>query len=107
LDPVDAGVSIIRQAHILGVPAGEPLGVFSSSLGNFSFVTASTVTSVMHHACESAYPDPQHYLRLHIKQLVAHSNRVTAAVCLQQGGAGNDEIAFRLRWKPASVPIYL
>jgi hypothetical protein len=39
--------------------------------------------------------------------LVAHSNQVTAAVCLQQGGTLNDKIAFWLHWKPASSPIYL
>jgi hypothetical protein len=108
LDPVDAGVSILRRAHLLRVPLDEPLGVYASPLSSsFSFITAKTVTEVMHHACVVAYPDPQHQLRRNIKSLVAHSNRVTAAVCLQQGGASNDEIAFRLRWQPASVPIYL
>jgi hypothetical protein len=108
LDPVDAGVSILHRAHILRVPLDEPLGVFSLPQSkSFSFITAKTVTDVMHHACIVAYPDPQHQLRRNIKSLVAHSNRVTAAVCLQQGGASNDEIAFRLRWQPASVPIYL
>jgi hypothetical protein len=107
-DPVDAGVSILRRAHLLGVPANEPLGVFQTpSSSTFLFITAKTVTDVMHHACIVAYPNPQHQLRRNIKSLVAHSNRVTAAVCLQQGGASNDEIAFRLRWRPASVPIYL
>jgi hypothetical protein len=57
--------------------------------------------------CVNAYPDPQHYLRLHIERLVPHSNQVTVAVCLQMGGASNDEIAFRLRWKVGSVPSYL
>ena len=107
-NPVDAAVSIIHRAHILGVPADEPIGVFKNSFATpFAFITAKTVTDVMHHACETAYPDPQHHLRRNIKSLVAHSNRVTAAVCLQQGGATNDEIAFRLRWQPGSVPIYL
>jgi hypothetical protein len=108
LDPVDASVSILRRAQLLCVPSDEPIGVFSSNISvPFSFVTAATVTKVMHHACIQTYPDPQHYLRRNIKSLVAHSNRVTAAVCLQQGGASNDEIAFRLRWQPGSVPIYL
>jgi hypothetical protein len=108
LDPVDASVSILRRAQLLKVPPEEPLGVFTSSISiPFTFITATTVTQVMHHACIIAYPDPDHYLRRNIKCLVAHSNRVTAAVCLQQGGAKNDEIAFRLRWKPGSVPTYL
>jgi hypothetical protein len=107
LDLVNTGVSILQRAQLLQVPSIEPLGVFSATLGSYLFVTASTVTSIMHHACVVAYPDPQHQLRRNIQSLVAHSNRVTAAVCLQQGGASNDKIAFRLRWQPASVPIYL
>jgi hypothetical protein len=108
LNPVDAAVSILCRAQILGVPANEPIGVFQTPLAiTFAFITAKTVTDVMHHACIVAYPDPQHHLLRNIKSLVAHSNRVTAAVCLQQGGASNDEIAFRLRWQPGSVPIYL
>jgi hypothetical protein len=108
LNPVDAAVSILRRAQILGVPANEPIGVFQTPLAiTFAFITAKTVTDVMHHACIVAYPDPQHHLRRNIKSLVAHSNCVTAAVCLQQGGASNDETAFRLRWQPGSVPIYL
>ncbi len=52
LDPVDAGVSIIRRAQTLGVPAHEPLGVFHTpSAPAYSFITAKTVTDVMHHAC--------------------------------------------------------
>jgi hypothetical protein len=61
----------------------------------------------MQQACKLAYPDPSHELRIKIHRIVAHSNRVTAAVCLQQGGATIDEIAFRLRWQPGSVPTYL
>jgi hypothetical protein len=38
---------------------------------------------------------------------VAHSNRVTAALCLKLGGASNEDIAFRLRWHLLSVPTYL
>jgi hypothetical protein len=108
LNPVDARVSIIRRAQSLGVPTHEPLRVFqTSSATEFSFITAKTVTDVMHHACVVAYPGPQHYLQRNIKSLVAHSNQVTATVCLQQGGTSNDKIAFRLCWKPARVPIYL
>jgi hypothetical protein len=86
----------------------KPLGIFTSNiLVPFSFITAKAVTGVVHHACVVAHPDPQHQLRRNIKSLVAHSNRVTSTVCLQQGGALNHEIAFRLCWKPASVLSYL
>jgi hypothetical protein len=106
LDPVNAGVSIIRRAQFLCVPAYKPIKVFQTpSATEFSFITATIVTDVMQHACVVTYPDPQHYLRRNIKSLVVHSNRVTAAVCLQQGSASNDEIAFQLSWQPASVPI--
>jgi hypothetical protein len=58
-------------------------------------------------ACRLAYPDPAHKMRIKIDRIVAHSNRVTAAVYLHQGGATIDEIAFGLRWQPGSVPTYL
>ena len=58
-------------------------------------------------ACRLAYPDPNHYCRLHISGIVAHSNRVTAALCLKLGGATDEDIAFRLRWHVSSVPTYL
>ena len=55
----------------------------------------------------SAYPDPQHYMRQHLHQIVPHLNRVTAAISLKQGGASNDDIAYHMRWDPKSVPTYL
>jgi DNA-binding NarL/FixJ family response regulator len=61
----------------------------------------------MRAACEAAYPDPTHYLRIHIKRLVSHSNRVTAAVALRAAGLSIEDIAYRLRWKAASVETYL
>jgi DNA-binding NarL/FixJ family response regulator len=61
----------------------------------------------MRAACEAAYPDPTHYLRIHIKRLVSHTNRVTAAVALRAAGLSIEDIAYRLRWKAASVETYL
>jgi hypothetical protein len=58
-------------------------------------------------ACCLAYPNPQHYCRIHIAGIVSHSNRVFAALCLKLGGATDEDIAFRLRWQVASVPTYL
>jgi hypothetical protein len=106
-NPVDAIVSIFRRAQYLRVPMNEPLGVFRAQSSSYQFIKDTTVCKVMRHACCLAYPDPAHQLRVNIRRLVAHSNRVTAAVCLQQGGATTDEIAYRLRWQPASVPTYL
>jgi hypothetical protein len=107
IDPIDASVSIFRRAQYLKVPLEEPLGVYSSSGSSYSFISDGIVKRVMQHSCILAYPNPAHELRVKIKSIVAHSNRVTAAVCLQQGGASIDEIAFRLRWQPGSVPTYL
>ena len=109
-DPVDAGVSIIHRANLMGVPFDEPIGVWSPSVTiplQYRFVRDSDVSRIMRDACMHAYPDPAHYMRQHIQQIVPHSNRVTAAVCLKNGGANNDEIAFKLRWHPTSVPTYL
>jgi hypothetical protein len=61
----------------------------------------------MKRACILAYPDPTHYMRVHIAQIVPHSNRITAAVSLKLGGAKDEEIAFWLRWHVYSVPNYL
>ena len=46
-------------------------------------------------------------MQIHIKRIVPYSNQVTAAVALQQGGALNDKLAYRLRWHITSVPTYL
>jgi hypothetical protein len=107
LDPVDAAVSIIHRADILRVPLSMPLGIYSRDSTTYIFLRDYHIRDVMRGMCILAYPDPSHYLRVHIKRLVPHSNRVTAAVCLQMGGASNEEIAFRLRWKVDSVPTYL
>ena len=58
-------------------------------------------------ACLGAYPDATHYLRIHIKRLVSHSNRVAAAVALRAAGLSIEDIACRLRWKAVSVETYL
>jgi hypothetical protein len=58
-------------------------------------------------ACRMAYPDRNHHMRFHELSIVAHSNRFTAACCLKNRGATDEEIAFRLRWHVASVPTYL
>ena len=94
----------------MGVPLDEPIGVWSPSVTipfQYRFIRDSDVSRIMRDACMHAYPDPAHYMRQHIQQIVPHSNRVTAAVCLKNGGANNDEIAFKLRWHPTSVPTYL
>jgi hypothetical protein len=107
-DPVVAAVNIIRRAKILGVPSHEPLGQFrkrGSSVN--SFIRDTHVRDHLRFACKLAYPDPRHYCRIHILGLVAHSTRVTAALCLKLGGASDEDIAFRLRWHVSSVPTYL
>ena len=83
-DPVDAAVSIIHRTNLMGVPFDEPIGVWSPSMTipfPYRFVRDSDVSRIMREACEHAYPDPAHYMRQHIQQIVPHSNRVTAAVC--------------------------
>jgi hypothetical protein len=109
-DPVDAGVSIIHRANLLGVPLDEPIGAWRPSVRAtlpYRFVRDSDVSRIMREACMHAYPDPDRYMRQHIQKIVPHSHRVTAVVCLKNGGANNDEIAFEFRWHPSSVPTYL
>jgi hypothetical protein len=107
-DPVVAAINIIRRAHILGIPPHEPLGQFRNrGSSTNSFLQDTHVRNHLRLACRLAYPDPMHYCRIHILGLVAHSTRVTAALCLKLGGASDEVIAFRLRWHVASVPTYL
>jgi hypothetical protein len=107
LDPVDAAVSILHRADLLRVPSTTPVGIYSTDSTSYHFLRDYHIRDHMRRMCVRAYSDPKHYLRIHIARLVPHSNRVTAAVCLQMGGASNDEIAFRLRWKVGSVSTYL
>jgi hypothetical protein len=108
LNPVVAAVSIIQRAQILQIPATEPIGAFSPApQTSYKFLRNYHITPKLRGMCVRAYPNPSHYLQIHIHRLVPHSNRVTAAVCLKMGGAPDEEIAFRLRWKVASVPTYL
>jgi hypothetical protein len=108
LCPLTRSLSILRRAHALGVPPGYPIGVFrTDDSGAFRFLTGNDVQHVMRAACLGAYPDASHYLRIHIKRLVSHSNRVTAAVALRAAGLSIDDIAYRLRWKAESVETYL
>jgi hypothetical protein len=107
LNPVDATVSILHRADLLQVPENEPVGVYGGAKGQYYFLRDSHVRDILRLICIRTYPDPTHYLRVHILRLVPHSNRVTAAVCLQMGGATLADIVFRLRWHIASVPTYL
>jgi hypothetical protein len=108
LNPVDAAVSIMRRADMLQVPIQEPIGVYLPKWSTtHQCLRDYHITPILRAMCVLAYPNPSHYLRIHISRLVPHSNRVTAAVCLKMGGAKDEEIAFRLRWNVASVPTYL
>jgi hypothetical protein len=106
LDPVSAAVSCIHRADLLRIPAWEPIGAFGT-VSCCSFLRDYHITRIMQKSCIWAYPNPQHEMRLQIKCIVPHSNRITAAVALKLGGALDEEIAFRLRWHLSSVPTYL
>ena len=51
------------------------------------------MSSYMQHACELSYSDANHYLRINVKRLMAHSLRVTACVALHQAGVPAEDIA--------------
>ena len=108
LCPVKAARSILRRAATLKVPPSHPLGVFRTHpSGSFTYLQSSDVIKVMRLSVDLAYPDPTHYYRLNRSAVVAHSNRVTAAVALYANGRPIADIAFRLRWKPESVEHYI
>jgi hypothetical protein len=107
MDPIDECVSIFRCTQYLQVHLDEPLGVYRSESTSYSFLTDTIVKQIMRQACCLAYPDPPHELCIKITSIVADFNCITAAVCLQQGGATIDEIASCLHWQPGSIPTYL
>ena len=106
-DPVDAAVSIITRALSLGIPTSEPVCAFQIAKSKFRFLNDNAIIKTMKSVVIATYPNPAHFMRLHIDRVVTHSNRVTAAVCLKQGKATDEEIAYRLRWHITSVPTYL
>ena len=108
LCPVEAVLSILLRAHILQVPAHEPLGVYRcDKKGNYTYLRSTDIITTVRKICVLAYPDKNHYLRVNITSLVAHSNRVTAAMALRAMGKSIEEIAFRIRWAKESVEYYL
>jgi hypothetical protein len=107
-DPIIACINILRRTNLLAIPKHEPLSQFRNFLqGRTDCLKATHVTAIMRLACCLAYPDASHYMRIHELRIVAYSNRLTAACCLKAGCASDEEIAFRLRWQPGSVPTYL
>jgi len=98
LCPVRTARSILRRASTLKVPAGNPVGAFRTHpSGSFTYLQSANIIKVMCMSVDFAYPDPNHYYRLNRAAIVAHSNRVTAAVALHANGRPIPEIAFRLR----------
>lgn len=108
LCPVDAGISILRRAYILKIPTHHPIAAYRDRKPRgYSFLHSQDVIRQMRLICRKAYPDPKHYMHINTPNIVAHSNRVTAAVALYAMKHSIPEIAFRLRWKPESVEYYL
>lgn len=108
LCPVLASISIIWRAVKLQVPTTAPIGVFRCTRkGSYQFLKSSDMCTVMRNVIRMAFPDPKHDLRVNISRIVPHCNRVTAAVALYNANWTYEEIAFRLRWVPASVYHYI
>lgn len=108
LCPITAAVKILYRAHLLKIPRFDPICAYRpKGHAAYLFLRDTDVTDTMRKICIAAYPDPNHFLRLHIKRIASHSNRVTAAVALSQSNMSINDIAHRLRWKPESVEHYL
>jgi hypothetical protein len=109
-DPVITTVSIICQVHWFAIPARHLfLGiVFAAACSNCFILRDYHITTIlMQQACWDAYPDPDHYMRIHIPSILSHSNYVFAAVCLKMGGMDDNDIAIRIRWTRASAACVL
>jgi hypothetical protein len=100
-------INVFRRASLLRIPTHEPIGQYRQKNGVIICLRDKDVRDILRAGCIRAYPNSSHYCQLQIKGIAAHSNRVTAALCLYLGGASIDEIAFHLRWEPGSVPTYL
>jgi hypothetical protein len=107
LDPVATAVSCIHCADLFQLPLWEPIGAFGAFSCSPAFLRDYHISNIMCKACEWAYPNPNHYMRVHIMNIVPHSNCITAAVSLKLDGASDEDIVFRLRWHVSSVPMYL
>lgn len=108
--PVKAAVSILERAKLLGPSIGvqAPLGHFwDDSRRRPIPISGGDMQTVMRQAVCIAYPDKNHYLRLHIDRIMSHSLRVTAAVALNNAGVSLKDIAFRLRWTSDAVELYI
>jgi hypothetical protein len=79
----------------------------TTTAGDYKFIHGEDVSSVMRYACTLAYPDARHYMRLHIDRIMAHSNRVTACLALNQANISVEDIAFRLCWQVPSIQFYI
>ena len=109
LCPIQAAIAIILRAQALCIHPDHPVGAYLSPRhkGHYLYIKSTQIIAILRKACVTAYPDPAHFYRQNISRIVAHSNRVTAAVALNNMRVSIPEIAFRLRWKEPSVSHYL
>jgi hypothetical protein len=111
LCPVKNAISVILRAQQLRVPASAPIAVFKHGIqkrrDHYTYLQSADVVDTMRRVCLKTYPNPNHEIHQQIQQIVAHSNRVTAAVALHNAGMSIDDIAARIRWSRESVLHYL
>ena len=108
LCPIRATINILFRAEVLRVPQGDPVCAYKSSdPPGYRFLRDSDVTHAMRQIVIATYPNPTHFLRVHITRISSHCNRIYAAVSLRQAGESIATIAQRLRWSEESVSHYL
>ena len=97
LCPILGGISVISRAIALQVPPNEPIGVYrTSNKGTYTFLRSYDVITRMQAVCRLVHPDKDSCFYKNAALMVSHSNRVTAAVALQNAGLSIDAIAFCL-----------
>jgi hypothetical protein len=109
LCPITAAARMLYRAHLLNVPPQHPICVYRRTTGSSEtrLLRDTDVTDAMREIAMATYTDPNHYLRVNVKRFSSHSNRITAAVALNQAKLDIDTIAHRLRWQRESVAHYL
>ena len=93
--------------HVFSRPFSHIAVYCTSNKGTYTFLRSYNVITRMQAVCRLAHPDKDSFFYKNAALMVSHSNRVTAAVALQNAGLSIDAIAFCLRWSPESVKHYL
>ena len=100
---VDAARKILARAKRLGVPKGYPIAVFGQN-GDPVYMTGRMVQKSLRDCAAHVYKLIDQEI---LSRYTCHAIRVAGAVTLHCGGASDETIMMRLRWKSGAFRDYL